>query len=72
MDKTPVTVFIRIKSGTHCLDVIQRSKRFQLFWIGGMAMITKMEKTFYECERDFLINHPFLSCFTEIQLIKPK
>ncbi len=73
VDTTPVIIFARIKDNDHCIQVISKSKRFNCFWTNGHEQaLFQIEKTFYECERNFLIKHPFLSCFTEIQLIKLK
>ena len=66
-----VIVFVRVKDG-HCRKTMFNSKRHSLIWCNGESAIIHMVRMFYEMERSWLIEHPFLSCLTEIQLIKLK
>lgn len=72
--KDKVNVFVRIKEDVHCLKVITEVKRYNIKWISstGVEAIISMDKIFYECEHEFIIKYPNRSCFTEVQLIKPK
>ena len=65
-----VIVFVRVKPHTHCLIVNLQSKRHTVKWNKEYAIILEMSYEFYKSERQWLINHPSLSCYTEIQLIK--
>lgn len=67
-----VMVFVRFKPNTHCEKTWLKSKRHEVVWCANGSALTITTKMLYDCDRNWLINHPFLSCFTEIQLIKPK
>ena len=69
-DKIKVFIFVRIKRNEHCINVLHRSKIIKIIWDNGAEQaLLIVEKWKYEVERNWLIKHPFLSCFTEIQLI---
>jgi hypothetical protein len=74
MNASSVTIFARLKTNNHCIKVISKHKLFSILWAnqdnGSVIAITPMWN--YESHRNWLIRHPMLSCFTEIQLIKPK
>lgn len=65
-------VFVRIKADSHCLEVNHITKRHIVLWFKNNCAIIRMQKIFYECEKNWLITHPLLSCYTEIQLINLK
>lgn len=64
-------VFVRVKDNEHCVNMVRIHKTHEIMWNGGKTAILKMTKGMYECHRNWLIKHPFLSCLTEIQLINP-
>lgn len=58
-------MFVRYKK-----DVARfRNKNFDLVHDFGESEILKTSLEMYHCQRNWLINHPFLSLATEIQLI---
>lgn len=70
--KNQVTAFVRVKPDTHCLGVILKLKRHKVIWNIGHSALIIMDKDFYDMDHDWLVKRQYLSCFTEIQLIKPK
>lgn len=72
--KEQALLFVRLKQQEPCINVFPKAKGFNIkhIWNDGRSFLFTADKLFYECDRNFLIQHPFLSCFTEIQLIKPR
>ena len=67
-----IYVFVRLKPSEHCLLVNLKTNRHNVKWYNTTSMIIEMSKGFYECDRAWLITHPSLSCYTEINIIKLK
>lgn len=65
-------VFVRIKDNDHCLRMIHNNRVFEVIWKHGTSAILHRSYCMYKCDRDWLVTHPLLSFFTEIQLIKIK
>lgn len=69
-----VLVFVRLKAGDHCIPLFHNTPMWNVRWTNKERNVAVAETQGWQyiIQHDWLIAHPFLSCFTEIQLIKPK
>ena len=67
-------IFVMIKDESHCIKVFHDTQMFKVLWTNDTRASAIAETPYwsYECQHNWLLKHPFLSCFTEIQLIKLK
>lgn len=66
-----VLVFARVKEGCILKAAATRQHDLVSITADGSALI-KMSADIFECNRNWLIKHPLLSCYAELQIIKPK